>query len=180
MADLTPGLEIERKWLIDQLPKGAWKQHFIVHQAYLHVDDDTELRVVVRYRADSYHSVEREPFSRKLTFKAGNGLERKEIQINITQEQLLELQRHITAPFIVKDFYIYDLGERGYHGMGELEVSIVDPGTDNEFMYCEVEFESKRRADKFNPEDIFAGIWSREVTGDNHYQMKEYWRRTRT
>lgn len=51
----------------------------------------------------------------------------------------------------------------------------VDAGTEHEFYYGEIEFESEAAAEAFVPGD-FLGT---EVTDDDAYKMKNYWSRTR-
>ena len=68
-----------------------------------------------------------------------------------------------------KDYKKYRLGN------WELEVSLVDPGTEWEFYYGEIEFPSEEAANAFEiPE--FLG---REITYDSYYKMKNFWKRTR-
>ena len=70
---------------------------------------------------------------------------------------------------IVKDYYVYT------HNGHTLEVSLVDPGTENEFLYGEVEFESVEEAMAY--EWPFEGAV--DVTKDDSFKMNRYWERTR-
>ena len=71
---------------------------------------------------------------------------------------------------IRKEYRIYRL-ENGLR----LECSRVDPGTDTEFYYAEVEFQDQQQAEIFfPPPDFFLG---KEVTYDGSYRMKAYYQR---
>lgn len=169
--------EIERKWLVNKWPDLVGpSEHYIVHQSYIHVDEDTELRLTVRYKPETYYNVERVPVMRRLTFKSGHGLERTEIQMEITQEQLEKLQSAIDRVPIVKDYRIYPMAPN-LIGVGQLEISQVDPGSETSFMYAEVEFSDKTTAMAFGlPEKLFPKDTTiTEVTGDPQYAMKNYW-----
>ena len=54
-----------------------------------------------------------------------------------------------------------------------LECSRVDPGTDTEFYYAEVEFQDQQQAEIFSPPDFLG----KEVTYDGSYRMKAYYQR---
>ena len=71
-------------------------------------------------------------------------------------------------PMIRKEYRIYRL-ENGLR----LECSRVDPGTDTEFYYAEVEFQDQQQAEIFSPPDFLG----KEVTYDGSYRMKAYYQR---
>lgn len=171
--------EIERKWLLTRAPTdlNILERH-IVHQSYIAAKDDIEIRLVVRYDFDAYDN-ENGPVvnKRKLTIKKGNGLVRDEAEINLTEKQLDKLLPHAEhdSP-IVKVFSIFEIP--GYPDL-TLHFSEVDPGSETSFFYAEVEFPTKEEAAAFTmPTDIAVYV-EREVTGENTWQMKNYWRRTR-
>ena len=51
----------------------------------------------------------------------------------------------------------------------------MDPGSESEFIYAEIEFESEEAANEFLKPDFLG----EEVTNDDSYKMKNYWKRTR-
>lgn len=114
---------------------------------------------------------------RRLTIKFGNGLVREEMEIDLTEEQAKKLIAHIKHPFIKKVFRIYSL----HWGCDVLkfECSEVDPGSPNSFIYSEIEFESERDANSYHFPAYLEKYLAREVTGENSWAMKNYWRRTR-
>ena len=56
----------------------------------------------------------------------------------------------------------------------EIEITKVDPGSSNEFIYAEVEFDSEKDAQEFS-----FPLNSIEITYDPKYKMKSYWNKTR-
>lgn len=166
--------EIERKWLLERLPGFPIRESHVVHQAYLYVDDNIEIRLICRFDADAYNSMCPVCNKRKLTIKFGNGLVRAEAEIKLTEEQFAELQRFIQYPYIVKYFKIFELPDGS-----EFECSVVDPGTDTSFTYAEIEFDNENAAHCYRMPHYLGDCISTEVTGDPKYQMKNYWRRTR-
>lgn len=95
---------------------------------------------------------------------------RHEVEFHITKEHFYALAEMVTRPFIIKDFRIYELPD-----WLELECSYVDEGWDSEFMYAEVEFPSVEAAKNFTLLPNF----TKDVTDDSSYKMKNYWKRTR-
>lgn len=155
--------EIERKFLLDSFPDNLpLKEEKQVYQAYLSIDPEVRIRRNV---------IDGQDVAYYLAIKSGGGLVRQEVEFHISKEHFYALAKMITRPFIVKDFRIYELPD----GL-ELECSYVDEGWDFEFMYAEVEFPSVEAAQNFVPLPSF----TREVTHDSAYKMKNYWKRTRT
>ena len=166
--------EVERKWLVNGKPNLPILEEHVVHQAYLYADDNIEVRLVIRFDADTYNTMQPHINRRKLTIKMGNGLVRREAEIVLTEEQCADLVRHVQGKFITKLFTIYDLG-----GGHTWEQSSVDPNEECGFMYAEKEFGSKEEADAYVVPTECREIICCEVTGEETYQMKNYWRRTR-
>lgn len=171
--------EIERKFLLSGMPGLTVKEHYIVKQGYLYADDNMEIRLVIRYDADSYKTMLPRVDRSKLTIKFGNGLRRAEAEIRLTDEQARELSRFIEGEPIIKDFTIFELPNNMMNVGLVFEASIVDPGTPNEFMYGEIEFESEYDAGNYVLPRAVKDVVLSEVTGLDTYQMKNHWRRTR-
>lgn len=170
--------EIERKWLLKDVPSGLTilGQH-IVHQSYIIAEDVFEVRITIRHDVDTYDN-ENGPIvnKRKLTIKKGNGLVRDEGEIKLTDKQMEKLLPHAeSADYITKVFSICALPDSDL----TFELSEVDPGRPTSFMYAEVEFPDEETAAAFSLPDNIAACVKREVTGENSWQMKNYWRRTR-
>lgn len=154
--------EIERKFLIDSFPSSLpFKRGCQVYQAYLSLEPEVRIRRYVKNGLDAGYL---------LTIKSGNGLVRREVEFEISREQFYALAEMISAPFISKDFRVYQLP----NGL-ELECSLVDGGTRSEFMYAEVEFPSKDAAAQFAPPPFL----KQEITESPTYRMKNYWQSTR-
>jgi len=153
--------EIERKFLIDRLPTSLpMLERKEVYQAYLSIDPEVRIRRNVVEGIDvSYY----------IAIKSNGELIRREVEIPISKEYFYALADMVEHPFVKKDFSIYDID-----GL-ILECSHVDKGTDTEFMYAEVEFQSVEDANNFVP----PSICKMDVTNDPSYKMKNYWKRTR-
>lgn len=168
--------EIERKFIMNSRPRLPIKEEHVVRQAYLYADDNIEIRLIVRYDADTYDSMQPHINKRKLTIKWGNGLQRREAEILLTEQQVDELVKFIKYPFIEKHFTVYFIPE---HPELTFEFSAVDPGKETGFFYGEIEFPNEYKAQNFVlPVNINAHV-RKEVTDETSYQMKNYWRRTR-
>lgn len=154
--------EIERKFLIDTLPADLpLKRACQVYQAYLSLDPEVRIRRNVKDGRDTAYF---------LTIKSGHGLVREEVELDLAEAHFYALAKMIERPFVSKDFWVYQLPD----GL-ELECSLVDRGTDSEFMYAEIEFPSVDAAEAFTALPIF----KREITEDPAYRMKNYWEKTR-
>lgn len=156
-------MEIERKFLLTSFPEGLLlKGRFQVCQAYLSTEPE------VRIRRRTAEGGEEAYF---LTVKSGAGLARREVELPIQAEQFRALADMVPHPFIQKELRLYELP-----GGLELECSLVDRGSETEFMYAEVEFPSVEAAESFAP--CFG--YEKEITRCPGSGMKHYWRRTRT
>ena len=154
-------MEIERKFLIDRFPES------------LPLESECEMRqiyisVMPTVRARSKKVGDKETF--RLTVKGSGELCREEIETSVTRKQFEALCRVAEKEPIRKLKRCYKLPD----GL-LLECSLVDEGTENEFMYAEVEFESVAAAEAFVPPDYLG----KEVTYDNSWKMNNYWKRTR-
>lgn len=154
-------MEIERKFLIDRFPES------------LPLESECEMRqiyisVMPTVRARSKKVGDKETF--RLTVKGSGELCREEIETSVTREQFEALCRVAEKEPIRKLKRCYKLPD----GL-LLECSLVDEGTENEFMYAEVEFESVAAAEAFVPPEYLG----KEVTYDNSWKMNNYWKRTR-
>lgn len=167
--------EVERKFIMLRTPDLPILERHVVRQAYLYVDDNVEIRITVRYDADTYDSMWPRVNKAKLTIKVGNGLCRQETELYLTQDQILTMAAAVpNSLFITKHFTIFDLG----NGL-KFEFSAVDPGLETGFLYGEIEFPSIEVANGYNLPNAITSVMDGEVTGENAYQMKNYWRRTR-
>lgn len=154
--------EIERKFLIDSFPSSLpLNRTCQVYQAYLSLEPEVRIRRYVKDGLDAAYL---------LTIKSGNGLVRREVEFEISREQFYALAEMIPAPFVSKDFRVYQLPD----GL-ELECSLVDAGTRSEFMYAEIEFPSEEAAARFTPLPFL----KQEITENPTYRMKNYWQSTR-
>lgn len=175
------GKEIERKWLVTGWPTGLiLKEHHLVHQGYLYVNEEAEVRMIARFDFDTYNAMYSAPNKLKLTIKLGNGLVRDEHEVVLQPEQFQRLAQGICGEPIIKEFRIYEQPIAPFQtGCGVIEISHVDPGSKSGFMYHEVEFASETAANVYEPCDSIRAILDHEVTGDSYWNMKNYWLRTR-
>lgn len=155
-------MEIERKFLINSFPTDLpLKEEFQVYQAYLSIDPEVRIRRNV---------VQGQDVAYFLAIKSGGKLVRQEVELHISKEQFYALAETVEHPFVLKDFRIYQLPDEL-----ELECSLVDKGSNTEFMYAEIEFPDVEAAQNFSPLLFFV----QDVTDNPAYKMKNYWRRTR-
>lgn len=155
--------EIERKWILKRIPEGfPLIVDAICEQSYLSISPEVRLRK----RAETGNA----PLF-FLDVKSSGTMERNEITIPISEKEVHSYALLLEGkPVIKKKWHLFDVGN------GQtLEVTIVDPGTETEFIYVEVEFRTRREAENFVlpiPDAI-------EVTDDQNYKMKNYWKSTR-
>lgn len=168
--------EIERKFILKGRPKLPVMIHKVIRQAYLHVDDNMEVRLRVDFDAATYDTIAPKILGAKLCIKHGNGLTRRETETAISIDQAIELARALPSQlFITKHYTRYALG---YDGL-VFEFSSVDPGLETGFMYGEIEFPCVEAAQEYELPPEVLEVLDDEVTGENAYQLKNYWRRTR-
>ena len=144
----TPPQEIERKWLVRDLPKLADLKHELIVQGYLSISSDgTEVRI--RRMGDRCFE----------TVKSLGGLTRDEIEIEISQVQFLALWLATKGRRLEKKRYT--MKEHGVQR--ELDVY---QGPLAGLVVVEIEFESAEESHRFAPPSWFG----KEVTEDKHYK----------
>ena len=163
-------MEIERKWMVTDWPRGLRPvRTHIMDQGYLCV------RPTVRIRREA---LEGGPTALVLCFKGApdpTGLSRPEVETEIGPELFAQLEELIGKPLIRKERRSYLLPE----GL-VLEVNEVDPGQPGGVFYAEVEFPTEQAARAWDPGSGGLGRYlAREVTGQPGASMGEYWEKTR-
>ena len=160
-------MEIERQWLFDKMPERFYFFFLYMEQSYLNLEPE------VRLRKETSKSIFESDTTYWITIKGNGDLSREEINKQITKEEYEALKRigNITEDKVIKKIHW-----ETYIGKYKLELNIVDKDTENEFCYGEIEFASEEEALAFEPLDWFG----KEVTYDNSYKMKNYWKRTRS
>ncbi len=156
-------MEIERKWLVEGWPEGLpllFEQ--VMHQGYISTEPTVRIR--------SEQMLGEEPRF-ILCFKSKGLLSRKEIEMEISRDQFLELSDLIGKPLIPKVRRTYQTADGR-----KLEVSIVDEGADTAFWYAEVEYGTEAEALAWSAEEAGLGEYlSNEVTGVPGQSMGAYW-----
>ena len=165
-------MEIERQWLFDinKVPERFCFCHKDMEQSYLSLEPEVRLRKETPNLI--FELVLKSDPTYWITIKGNGDLSREEINKEITKEEYEALKRigNITEDKVIKKIHW-----ETYIDQYKLELNIVDKGTENEFCYGEIEFGSEEEALAFEPLDYFG----EEVTYDNSYKMKNYWKRTR-
>lgn len=139
-------LEIERKFLIKGFPDYLWNyKHSDIEQHYISFEPEVRVRKI--------------DDSNLLTFKTDGSLERKELEIPITNLQFTELKEMSsgsvtkTRYFIEENNYIYELDV--YNNIDNL-------------LTVEVEFESQEDAENFSVPEWFG----EEITNIKEFKNK--------
>ena len=141
-------LEIERKFLVRQLPKNlATYPSTELLQGYL-VSTDDGLQVRLRKKNDQY----------SLTYKRGLGNVREEREVALTAEQFTTLWPATAGKRLSKTRYEIPFGER------VIEIDIYT-GKHDGLVVAEVEFDDEASAIDFQPPDWLGD----DVTGDPRY-----------
>lgn len=163
MGSYSDFIEIERKWILNKVPTGfPLIIDAVCEQAYL----STSPEVRIRKRTETGNV----PLF-FLDIKNDGILTRSEITNPISEEKYKALKAMLEGkPIIRKKWNHFDIGNNQ-----TMEVTIVDPGTDTEFIYAEVEFKTREESELF----VFPIKDAVEVTSDPNYKMKNYWKRTR-
>ncbi|MGI9534274.1 MAG: CYTH domain-containing protein [Thermodesulfobacteriota bacterium] len=142
--------EIERKFLIYNPPPDYHKHPFSeIIQGYIVITENTEIRI--RKKGTGYFQ----------TFKTGEGLIRKETEIEITREQFDALWPLTEQWRIEKKRY--EINYEGYL----IELDFYSVNLEN-LIVAEVEFQSEAQSSSFNPPDWFG----REITDDEEFKNK--------
>lgn len=160
-------MEIERKWMVEGLPKGMTPfRVFRMDQGYVSVRPTVRIRREALQGGDTHHI---------LCIKSAGGLSRQEIEMEIPQEKFEEIANLIIGkPLIEKTRWEYALPD----GL-VLEVNRVDAGQPGEFWYAEVEFETEAQAMSWAPEGSLKAYLHDDVTGQPGQTMGAYWALTR-
>jgi CYTH domain-containing protein len=155
-------LEIERKFLMKEFPSDLEVIREVdIWQGYVSIDPE----VRIHKAKDRKSGVE----NFRLTLKGDGTLTRTEIKTDIDGAFYQESLGLIAGEVIYKDYRSYRLGD------DILEVCHVDPGKASEFLYAEIEFKSEEEANAFIKPDFLG----EDVTDNDYYKMKNYWKRTR-
>ena len=166
-------LEIERKFIMQGFPEKVLTaeefedfglellREVEIEQGYLSIEPEVRLHGARDTRSGE------ENF--RLTLKGNGDLSRTELVTDVTKEFFLEGKKMLPGKMIEKLYHKYQFGDL------LLEVCHVDAGMETEFYYGEIEFESEAQAKAF-----VAPKWlGEEVTYDENYKMKNFWKRTR-
>lgn len=155
-------LEIERQFLMKGFPTGLELLHEVeIEQGYVSIEPEVRI-----HRAIDKATGEKEFW---LTLKSDGELSRTELKTKIEETFYENTVAFIKVPMIKKDYKCYQFGQ------WILEIACVDAGTPNEFFYAEIEFPTEEEAMAFEVPEFFG----KEVTFDNSYKMKNYWKKTR-
>ncbi len=155
-------LEIERKFLINGYPIGLELiKEVEIEQGYLSIDPEIRLHKAVDINTGKTDF--------RLTVKSNGDLTRTEIKTDVKESFYYDTLDLLGVNMIQKNLKEYKLGA------WVLEVCHVDSGTPNEFFYAEIEFPTEVDAKTFVPPKFLG----REITFNEDYKMKNYWKRTR-
>ena len=162
-------LEIERKWLVNGWPQQEFPllKDELMRQGYVSVEPTVRIREEAISGGDTSYI---------LCFKnRGNGLVRKETEIEISRDQFEKIEDIINLPLVPKLRRTYLLP-----GGEHLEVNLVDEGAPTAFTYAEIEFPDEEKANAFDPASAgLSEYLSCEVTNVPGQTMGAYWRRNR-
>ncbi len=155
-------LEIERKFLIDGFPIGLeLLREAEIEQGYLSIDPEIRIHRAMDRKTGKADF--------RLTVKSEGELTRTEIITDVKESFFYDSMELLGVNTVVKDYKTYKLGP------WVLEVSHVEPGTMRAFYYAEIEFPTEADAKAFIPPKYLG----REITFNEDYKMKNYWKRTR-
>ncbi len=140
-------MEIERKFLVDEVPGLEVTESDEIEQGYLALGDDGEVRL--RRREEG----------RELTVKRGGGLSREESEIELDRGQFEALWPLTEGRRLTKRRH------RIPHGELTIELDVYSGDLEG-LTVAEVEFESEADAATFIPPDWFGD----DVTGDERYR----------
>lgn len=162
-------MEIERKWLLKEVPQGLKQlKHYLVEQSYV-MTGDVEIRIRKRTPAPDFVPLKPRDFVQYyLTFKSTGDLARQEEETPITEIFYEGLKKNFVGgiPPIKKDFYVFELADGHI-----LHCARVD----DSWVYCEVEFETEEEANAYE----LPIPYEEEITYDKSYKMQSYWTQSR-
>ncbi|WP_097006699.1 hypothetical protein [Lacrimispora amygdalina] len=154
-------IEIERKWVLKEVPTDL-KLLSTGTMEQIYLSEDIDIRI--RKQKSEFSTV------CFMDVKGKGELAREEITKEISLSEYDRIRKIVEKNPIIKEYYRYDIGLNNV-----LEVSVVDPGIENSFIYAEVEFDNQKVAEKY----IFPILGAIDVTYDPEFKMKNYWSRTR-
>ncbi len=139
-------MEIEKKYLLKELPNLSDYRYHKIEQAYL----CTNPVVRVRREDENYY----------MTYKGSGMLAREEYNLPLNAEAYTHLKEKADGNMISKTRYLIPLKDAGLVA----EVDVFEPPF-APLVMAEVEFESREQADSFRAPDWFG----EEVTFDGRY-----------
>lgn len=151
-------MEIERKWLLKEIPDLPVLNHGYIEQFYLSMNPEVRIRRYIALEGEAYSMY-------KLTIKSKGALSREEMECDISAEFYQKALRIVNKCPIFKNYWEFNLDRKC------LEVSEVD----NNFIYAEIEFDSIEEAKAYSLPFVDAI----DITYDSRYKMRKYWKRTR-
>ncbi|MBR4026211.1 MAG: adenylate cyclase [Lachnospiraceae bacterium] len=154
-------LEIERKFLMEDFPNLPCMREVYIEQGYLSIEPEVRIHKAIDKQSG------KQDF--RLTVRGNGTLTRTEIKTDVEEAFYKEAVELLGLPMIKKEYKSYT-----YEGY-VLEVCYVDAGMESAFFYGEIEFPSEEEANTFQ-KPYFLG---KEVTMEDDYKMKNYWKRTR-
>jgi len=152
------GVEIERKWLVDEPPASALTQPAdAIEQGYLAIGADGSEEVRVRRRGERCF----------LTVKAGHGLARAEREVELTPEQFETLWPATRGRRLEKSRRELEEAAGGDGDRVVVELDVYEGGLSG-LVVAEVEFPDEAAARRFR-----APAWfGQEVTDDDAYKNR--------
>ena len=156
-------MEIERKWLLRQLPARPADSKYWIEQFYVSLEPEIRLR---RCKPNGDYE-NTKPLV--MTLKGNGTISREEVEIPITEEFYEKTLDMVNLDPIQKHFLKFF--ENGH----VIEVSVIL--NDEKFVYAEVEFPSEAEANAY--QFPWPDLVEREVTDDPNFKMKNYWKRIR-
>lgn len=162
MSRFEDFMEIERKWLLKKVPgEFSLITDAVCEQTYIGQNPEVRIRKRVETGKQPAYFVD---------IKSDGNPSRREVENSIPEMKYEAIKNILDKPVINERWFIFDLG---YHRL--MEVIIVDPSSDTEFIYAGIEFATEEEAKDF----IFPIEDTIEVTDNPEYKMKNYWKRTK-
>jgi CYTH domain-containing protein len=139
--------EVERKWLVEDLPDLSRHKRESIRQGYVSVSPESEVRL--RQRGKRFFE----------TIKTGTELKRGEIEAELSRKQFLSLWPATLGRRLEKVRYTLKLPSR------KIELDVYKQKLAG-LKTAEVEFTSRKEANAFEPLEWFG----KEVTADKEYR----------
>lgn len=145
---MTRSIEVERKWLVESPPNLSKLRGVKIFQGYIAVSPEgTEVRL------------RRQGKKLFQTVKSGRGLERGEIEIELSRKQFTPLWRATQRSRLEKVRYTLKCARK------KVELDVYKKRLDG-LVVAEVEFNSRKESKHFSPPNWFG----KEVTEDEDYK----------